>query len=663
MSLTRLLIGLASSAAITSVIAVAAQPPAPSQPQFRSSVQIVHLDVSVLDAQRRPVRGLTPADFTILEDGHPRPVSVFHAVDIPDVVPASAEWVHEVAHDVVSNENLEQRRLFLILVDDMTIQSDLRALKNARDIATGIVDRFGPSDLAAVVFTRDNRNAQDFTADRSRLRAALDNVSVGFRDMGLFDPEARQMLAGQDDYYFMSSVTVLEEAVRVLSSMPDRRKAIIYVGQGIPVDLSSVEFAQPGLPAGGAVSSLMSTGQQSRIRMQIGRIARDAQRANVNVYTVDICGLRAAGSAYGMPPPTCVPGLEADYLRVIAANTGGRAVVETNDFTPGIEAIFTENGSYYLLGFQPPDTNLDGRFRRLEVKVNRPGVTVRARTGYQSEKPDARKRQAAQAQASPLGTALSGILPRPDLPMQVSTVAVPIPGRKESAVAMTMAVRQPIRPSEQRTVERVTMQVSAFSVSGRHVASQRFNADVAIRAGANGLVEYEVLSKMELKPGRYQLRLAAHIGSLSTSGSVYADVDVVDVTKAPISMLALQLSATPGPIVAPRDALKGVLTLVPTTRRTFVAGDRVTAFTRVFQGGKEAVKPLAIRVQLRSPRDETIVDRPIQLPADRFTGDRSAEVAMDLPVDQLAPGEYLLRIEAESGSGVRRDLRFRVGAR
>ena len=148
----------ASTIAIAAAAVSARQaPPAQPLPQFRSSIDTVHLDVSVLDRTRRPVRGLTPADFTILEDGKPQHVAVFQAVDIPDPEPPRTAWMREVAPDVATNDGIQDRRLFLILMDDMTIQADPAALQKARDIARLVIDRLGPSDLAAVIFTRDNR--------------------------------------------------------------------------------------------------------------------------------------------------------------------------------------------------------------------------------------------------------------------------------------------------------------------------------------------------------------------------------------------------------------------------------------------------------------------------------------------------------------------------
>jgi VWFA-related protein len=499
------------------------QQPSPTVPQFRARVDLVHLDVSVLDRNRRPVTGLGPVDFTVLENGAPQSIVAFTAVDIPDPEPPKAAWIRDVASEVRTNADVRERRLFLIIIDDAAIEANVFGLKSTKEIATRVVNGLGPSDLAAVVFTRDNRNSQDFTADRARLLAAVDKFTVGFRGMG-----------GLDDLYLGYSVNVVESAVKVLTRLPDRRKAIIYIGQGVPVDLeAAIGFNAPGLPSSG-VSAISNAGFMSRLALQMSNAFRDANRANVNVYTVDVCGLRSPPPP-GPPPPTCQPGLEIDYLNTVAAATGARAVVNTNDFEPGIAAIFVENSSYYLLGYHSTDTRLDGKLRRLDVRVNRPGVSVRTRSGYVADRPDDAKRKA-ELEASPLGAALAGVLPKGDLPMQLSAAPFAIPGKKEAAVAVMLGLRQPIRETGARTVEKVDLVVGAFNTDGKAFGSTRLRGDVTVRADATGLAEYEVLSRIDLKPGRYQLRVAANVGSLVTSGSLYYDVDVPDFSDAPVSM-------------------------------------------------------------------------------------------------------------------------------
>jgi VWFA-related protein len=592
----------------------------------------VHLDVSVLDRNRRPVRGLTPADFTILENGKPRPISVFSAIDIPDPAPPSAPWIRDVAPDVGTNDGIQERRLFLIILDDAAVEGDVRVLKNAKDVGRQVIEQLGPSDLAAVVFTRDNRNSQDFTSDRARLLRAVDAFTLGFRDPKM-----------PNDLYFGFSVNVLESAIEVLGTLPDRRKSIIYVGQGIPLSLAEV---------------VAGRGSMSRWHRQIQNAFLRAARANVNVYPIDVCGLRAPPP----PPPnpsTCLPGLEVDYLRTIAENTGGRAAVDTNDFAPAIAAVFQENASYYLVGFPPADTRADGRFRRVDVRVNRPGVEVRTRSGYEADRPDAVKRA---AQASPLGTALAGILPKSDLPIRMSAIPLALAGRREAAVALIVGIRQPIREMSTRNIEKVDLQVRAFDVDGRPFASKRLRADVTIRADASGLAEYEVLTRIDLRPGRYQLRVAANVASLATGGSLYYDVEVPDVRAQSLSLSPLIWSVSPGPIVASQGELKSVLAVVPTTRRSIRPTDHASVSARIYQGGKSVLTSARIRSIVRDESDRTVLDRTEDVEAGRFDpAARSADFALNLPLWDLPTGAYLLTVEATAGkSAVRRQSRFGV---
>ena len=639
----------------------AGQQPGAQAPTFRGGVDLVHLDVSVLDRDRRPVRGLTPADFTILENGPPQQIAVFSAVEIEPPAPPSAEWMREVAPDVRTNEGVEERRLFLLILDDAMIQGDAQALTNAKQIGRRVIEGLGPSDLAAVVFTRDNRNSQDYTADRARLLRAIDTFTLGFRDMS--------PVPGMDGLYFMYSAGVVQNAVKVLSTLPDRRKSVIYIGQGLPVDLELLATPQaPGLPEAGGASGIAIQGQMQRSRGQMGRTFEDAARANVNIYPIDICGLRvqkpqppAMPGGLPPPPPTCQPGLEVDYLLTMADQTNARAVVNTNDFEPGIQAIFDENSSYYLLGYQPAAPAPDGRFRRIDVRVNRPGVEVRTRSGYQPEKPADTARRKADLAKAPLGAALAGLLPKSDLPLTMTAVPVPLLNRNESDVAIVVGVRQPIRPSAARTIEKVDLQVSAFNADGKSFGSRRLQADVAVRGGATGLAEYEVLSSLRLKPGRYQLRVAANVGSLTTSGSLYYDVEVPDVGKAPITLLPLVLSATPGPVIAPRDGLRAFLPVVPTTRREFGPDDQVAAFTRVYQRESRRPVDVPLRFELRDDSDAIVFERALTIPAGQFAEQRAADVRVELPTGRLPDGEYLLTVQGGAGKDAAQSaIRFAI---
>jgi VWFA-related protein len=152
----------------------AAQALKPEQmPPFRVGTEAIELDVTVLGEDGRPVRGLTAADFTVLENGVPQPIVAFAPVDIPAWTGSEPGWMRDVAPDVVTNRP-DARRAIVVIFDDFGIRWDPGIVRTARAIATKTIDQLGPADLAAVVYTLERRKGQEFTIDRERLRAAID---------------------------------------------------------------------------------------------------------------------------------------------------------------------------------------------------------------------------------------------------------------------------------------------------------------------------------------------------------------------------------------------------------------------------------------------------------------------------------------------------------
>jgi VWFA-related protein len=146
-----------------------------------AGVDIVHVEVSVLDKDRKPVRGLTAADFIITEDGLPREIVAFSPVELPrarvEAVDApEAAWTREVPSDVATNVVPAEGRLIVLLFDELTFRQ-VEKLPIARRLARATIEAMAPGDLAAILFLGKFYNAkaiQDFTADRARLLEAID---------------------------------------------------------------------------------------------------------------------------------------------------------------------------------------------------------------------------------------------------------------------------------------------------------------------------------------------------------------------------------------------------------------------------------------------------------------------------------------------------------
>jgi VWFA-related protein len=199
--------------------------------RFVGQTDVVVVDVSVLDGNRQPIRELTSSDFTILENGRPQKVEYFRHIELREPPPERAAWMRDVAPDLARNEEISERRLVVILMDDAMVPFDPQMVSSARAIARDVVDRLGSHDLAAVTFTRDNRAAQNFTRDRRRLTAAIDAFeSAGYVPM----PKGLPTDLG------VAAVQALFATTSILSTVPERRKTIVYVTTGMPliIDIS-----------------------------------------------------------------------------------------------------------------------------------------------------------------------------------------------------------------------------------------------------------------------------------------------------------------------------------------------------------------------------------------------------------------------------------------
>jgi VWFA-related protein len=389
-------------------------------PTFRSGVSIVQIDVTVLDKKRRPVTGLTAADFTVKEDGVERPVTAFTAVDLssdtpaPETTGASAPLVASApgatpgngaapvttAHaPAAASGEPTPGRLVTILLDRSTPPGEPTIA--ARRVADSIVDQLGRDDRAAVLYTGFG-DPQAFTGDRALLHATIARSDPS----GVLSDEAKRILSDTAGQMPTSAthtdpmasgacycgLCVPETIAHVAEVVQDasERKLLFFVGHDMAIQSPSVDCG-------------------FLLRKARDRMVRAVDVANLTVHVIDPSGLETvtcAGKAdcAGGVGSVLLPGrgrVSAAHARSLAEAgrlatnsertatlmtlpdyTGGRAVLSTNAPWTAVPAIFAESAAYYLIAIQPRHTAADGSYHRLEVKVNRRGVQVRAREGY-----------------------------------------------------------------------------------------------------------------------------------------------------------------------------------------------------------------------------------------------------------------------------------------
>ena len=617
-------------AALSGGLLAAQQQPAPQTPAppadqppvtFRVEVNYVEVDAVVTDAQGTPISNLTKDDFEIFEDGKKQDVSTFSLVNIPieraeRPLFASAP----VEADVQSNDHIEGR-IYLIVLDD--VHTDLTRTPRVKAAATRFIEtNFGTNDLAAVVYTGTSRrrpglHQQPAAPHRRDQQVQRTQAAVGHAESHRGRPgriPATGALEPGDDIDQMdrafrarSMANSIRKLSEFMAGVRGRRKTMLLIGEGVDFDIYQ------------AVGQLGSTA--SSVLLDTHDAIAAATRGNVTIYAIDPRGLMNAesdlievagtiGDADGRAIANEMR-LSQDSLRVLADATGGFAAVNRNDLNGAFDRIVTENSSYYMLGFYSTNDRRNGRYRKLEVRVSRPGLRVRNRAGYYEARGRAPNQPAASASnaiAPALSEALGSPLPMSGVPMKV--FAAPFKGTApNAAVALALEIDVSTLDFVEGNGtfnEQIEVAYTAVNIQGKVFPGERQTATLTLkpdtyeRAKARG---FRVLSQASLPPGRYQVRVAAG-NKAGKAGSVVYDLEVPDFTKEPLMMSGVAMTsaaAAQAPTIKPKDPLADFLPGPPTAMREFDKGDLLVLFAEFYENARGAAPHmLDFKAELRA---------------------------------------------------------------
>jgi VWFA-related protein len=614
-----------------------------SGPLFRSGVDVLQLDVSVLDKDRRPVQGLTLADFTVEIGGKPAPIVAFAPVTLPLLTPPAAAWLTDVAPDVVSNQLPAEGRLIVLLFDRSL---DFEQMDDARRIARTTVAAMAPGDLAAAVYV-GQAVPQNFTGDRSKLLAAIDQPFLGDTSSG--PPDSRG-----ECFCDTCKLEAIEHVANSLRPVERRRKLLIFIG-------SDIEF-QPKV--GGSRCFIPLKDARTRA-------FRALDLANVVVHSLDPMGLVAGGTPASSPSPAPRGSGSGRQLNlgVLPARTGGRVVVNTNAPEEKVPEVLAESASYYVLGVERPAPRPNGRDQEVEIKVDRKGATVSASRAYNPVAPAARAESPASLKDPPraLVDALAGVWPATAIDLTMAASVFGVPGQEHSTVAIVTTITEPpmvARPiGPEPTARALNVLAGAWDRNGRPIATQTRTVELSLtpnQAAAAGGRVFEIASRLELPRGRHDVRVAVEDPATGRKGSVYTTVEVPNFERDGLSLSGLVVGAYPVAPLAPRDTFGDLLPVVPTAARTFTRASRVGAFVRVYQGG-DPPRDVRMTARLVGIASEPIVDEVASLDAARFAASGGADYLIELPVAGLPSGPYLLTLTASRGDKVaERHMRFEM---
>ena len=595
-------------------------------PSFKAGVDAVGLDLRVVDEKGVFVRGVTKDELSVFEDGVEQTITAFSMVELTAAAATAAPpW----PPDVATNASFVNGRVYLVVLDDLHIH-ELRAV-TVRQLARRFVEHYTrPADRVAIATTSGiGLSSHHFTDNRTDLLAAIDQFRPRILPEGVVDdlPQFAGVRAEGPadapkptrDSKEVLALQWLRSSVDWLSTVPDRRKAMVFISEGV-LDRSS----------------------DPDVEGTLREITSAASRANVAIYSVDAHGLPSAPS--GTVKPVDVDDgdvfserrrrLEAG-LATLAEQTGGASVIRSNAFDALFERVVADSSSYYLLGYSSTHPPSRGP-RQLEVRIRRPGVTVQSRRVLGPGSAVAAKRAAPpQGLSGALGEAFQSPVPLTDVELAVTAAPRRASGDRASVAVVV----------EGRGTQPLDLFIAAANSRGEMQASKRG----ALKAGGDGRVH---ATTFQLKPGRYHLRVAAVEPETGARGSVMYDVDVPDFSKEDLSLGGLAVINT---------ARGRTLT----TRRSFAASESIDVAAEVYWR-RGLAEPISITTSVVDGAGNIVFTRQgTVVPAERPM--LGVDMGTTINLERLEPGAYRLAVEAKTTGKraltARRELPFAVSAR
>lgn len=705
-------------ALVGAAVVAAGQAPAPVDQQpavtFRTETNFVEVHAIVTDAKGAFVKDLTRDDFEIYEDGRLQAPTVFSFVDVPverPFVPMGTDG--PVEPDVRATTRTFDGRVYIVLLDDL--HTHVARTNNVREVARRFVNEYlGTDDLAAVLFTSGRQESgQELTSSRRLLLAAIDRFqgqklpSAGAEKLAVHLRQVSDQEATADepreartseglqqardirDPYDMQraanarrSLQTIENLARWLGDVQGRRKALLFFSEGFDYDVY-----QP-----------FNIGREgSAILAEAREAAAAAQRGNVNVYGIDPRGMNQFSGMIEINARSDYPQLDYGTFRgqsrelllaqesliSLSEETGGLPIVNAGDLSGGLARIVLDNSRYYGLGYYSDSAKwARNRFLKLEVRVKRPGLQVRARKGFLP--PDARAIERAREADVKAGTtpALRAALGKPvpigDLPLRVfaaplRSTAAKGASAKGASVIVALEIDGPALKFEERDgrfTESLEVSIVAADERARVQGGDRQTFNLNLMPETHARVRQtgvRMLSQLDLPPGRYQIRVGAHEATGQAIGTVPYDLEVPDYTKTPFALSGVLLTSSAATAYATANQeseWNGLLPSPPVATRTFSAADTLTWFVEVYDTSTQAAHSITYTSSMLDARDGRTLAQARDTRA--VTADARGVAqgfTTSLPLRDFRPGAYLLRIDASSTVGshaARRDVLFEV---
>ena len=636
---------------------------------FKANAELVLTNVVVRDAKTGEfVRGLKQSDFTIFENGKQQQISTFDFQSVDMAKPLNEATISGLAAGstgpgtkavvVAKPEDLLNHRLIVMFFDLTSMQpEDLdRCVNAARDFLT---NKMQPADLVALVSLGDTLKVdQDFTADK---RALANEVGMynGTEGQGF----AQGATANSNQVEDTTGYTPDESEYNDLNT--DRE---LFALRAISKSLEKITEKKSLLYFSGGISR-DGIENQASLRAAIN----SAVRANLSIYSVDTRGLQAV-SPLGDASVGSIRGSGAfnggalannmnqnfatqEVMATLSSDTGGKAFFDSNDFAPAFAQVQRDTSDYYAIGFHSSNPARDGKYRKLTIKINRPGVKLEYRPGYYA--PADFKHSGREDRERELEEELASDLPATDMAVYLDAMYFRLDENRFFVPVSLIVPGSQIPFVKGGDQDKATLDIIGEVVDEvkRPIGSARetvkLNLDPTLQARQKNI---EYTTSFNLPPGKYHLKFVVRENQTGRMGSFEADIALPDLKKVPLKMSSIVLASARQPSKKESPLVREGEEYVPNISHVFRQDQHLYLLYEVYGPAREkkaaesqprGTKPgISVLSSLELIQGSTkVYETPlVQAKIVNISRRDAVAIELDVPLAGLKPGSYLCQL-------------------
>jgi VWFA-related protein len=656
------------------------QPSQPSQDQqpglvLKMNGELVLTNVVARDPKTGEViQGLKQSDFSIYENGKQQQIETFDFESVDKATPLNEATVSGLATGAAGNgtkavavakpEELRNHRLIVMFFDLTSMQpEDLdRCVMSAQDF---LRTKMQPADLVALVSLGDTLNVdQDFTADKNAL---INEVGVynGTEGQGF----ALGATANSNQQEDTTASTPNEEEYNDINT--DRE---LFALQAVSKSLEKIGEKKSLLYFSGGIQR-DGIENQASLRAAIN----SAVRANLAIYSVDTRGLQAI-SPLGDASTGSLRGTGAysggallnnmnnnfatqEVMASLSKDTGGKAFFDSNDFAPAFAQVERDTSAYYAIGFRSTNLLRDGKYRKLTVKINRPGVKLEYRPGYYA--PADFRHSGHEDRERELEEQLSSDLPATDIAVYLDAMYFRLNENRFLVPVSLIVPGSQIPFVKGGDKDKATLDIigSVIDEVKRPIGSARqtikLNLDPSLSARQKNI---QYTTSFSLPPGKYQVKFVVRENQTGRMGSFVADITLPDMKKSPLKMSSIVLASMRQPSKKDSPLVRSGEEYVPNISHVFRQDQHLFLLYEIYspahdKPASDAPKGTKAGINLLSSLEllqgsTKVFETPlVQARAINVEGRDAVAIELDVPLGGLKPGPYVCQLNVIDDAG------------